>query len=305
MGATDEGPIIHIGFPKCASTFLQNTVFAHSAGLYTRREWQALCFDHFVLKDEGDFDTNSARESFRGPLTGPHLTPVISNENLVGGAAARYDWMVPTADRLVRAFPTARVLMVVREQRSMGLSLYQQLIKRGESVKLREAISPTGAPGYYPRLRLERLRYDLAVQTYVDRFGPDRVRVLAYEELVADPGVFIQKVLEFAGSAEVKQNFSQDRQNVGFKGFTVDARRRINKVAAENYTGPGGPSMSFRLAGKFSSITDHAVPDSLHEKRRVAHQSVMADVVGSQFAESNHRLAEMTGLDLASLGYSL
>lgn len=297
-------PLIHIGYPKCASTFLQNSVFPRSPDLFVGARWADTGFDRFVLSDDVDFDARSVAQEFSAPAGERHRTPVLSNENYVGGAAARVDWLVPTADRFARTFPDAKVIIIVREQRSMVLSLYRQLVKRGASLGLRDAITSAGAAGYYPRLRIERLRYHVAVQTYLERFGVDNVRVLAYEHLAHDSAAFVHDVISFgAGHDATLAPPRGQRENVGYRGLTLETRRQLNKASAENYNGPGGPHWSFRAAQRATLLADRFLPAAAHEAREAAYRTVVEDEVGDRFNESNRRLAELTGLDLAGLGY--
>jgi hypothetical protein len=302
MAVNSASALVHIGFPKCASSFLQLDVFPRIAGLHIEKPWSNLAFDRFVLTDPFDFDPVRVAGEF-GAADG--LVPVITNENLVGGPGARTGtWLATTADRIHETFPEAKILLVVREQRSMVLSLYRQLVKRGEHTALREAIQPTGAPGYHPRLRLERLRYHLAVQAYLDRFGADRVLVIPFELLRNDAQGFVDAVASFATGAEpgtLRGPF--EKVNEGYRGFTLETRRTLNRVAAENYTGPGGPPLSFRAANKFSLAMHMAVPDSMHRRTETIHRETVAEVVGDMFVESNRLLGQQTGLDLAGLGY--
>ena len=59
------------------------------------------------------------------------LSPVVSFERFSGNPfSGGYD-SKEIADRLVRVFPDARVLVIVREQRSMIVSTYKKYVREG------------------------------------------------------------------------------------------------------------------------------------------------------------------------------
>src|SRR5215218_14466 len=110
-------PLLHIGYHKTGTTFLQRRVFPEPgfslvAGAKALRP-------AFVVGDPFGFDPMLVRETFRPAIEKVRerdLVPVLSAERLSGNPhSGGYD-SKQIAERLAATFPEARVLIVIREQ---------------------------------------------------------------------------------------------------------------------------------------------------------------------------------------------
>lgn len=300
-------PLIHVGYPKAASSFLQQAVFGAHPGLC--EPWPT--GDNTVLERicwvrEADFDPERVARDFSGAhlAAGADKRPVISHEVLVGNPNQRLFWGDTAAGRLARAFPGARVLILIREQASLGLSTWTEFVRRGGQHGLRQVVGVKGArpPGYRPFLPAEYLRYSPLVALYQDLFGAERVTVLPVEMLRRDPGRFFAQLWS-AAEVEPHPVDATDRVYQGLGPTTLKLTRWGNRVSG---SGPGEPrnaldtrlirpllKLSARAEGKLRPSAKVRMPDDVkaHIRRIVA--------------DDNRRLEELTGLDLESLGYAL
>lgn len=127
-------PLIHIGYHKTATTWLQRSVFvSRDAGFALAGSSRDLP-SYFANIHSFAFDPTAARDKF-GPRVEraeeEGLVPALSAERLSGDPhRGGFDGKL-VADRLAETFPEARVLVVFREQGSMLYSLYKQYMKRG------------------------------------------------------------------------------------------------------------------------------------------------------------------------------
>src|SRR5690242_9694516 len=125
--------LIHIGYCKTGSTWLQEWVFpSRSLGFATVRKspftWE------IVMAHDLSFDADTARGRLQPYLETPlneGLTPVLSAERFSGRLDLRLHDSARIADRLAALFPDARVLIVVREQKAMILSTYGEYVTQG------------------------------------------------------------------------------------------------------------------------------------------------------------------------------
>src|SRR5437764_1150862 len=117
-------PLIHIGYHKTGSTWLQQTIFRDARIGFATHETPLPVDEAFIAQNPFTVDADVARERFEGPVTEAAdrgLVYAISHERLSGDVGTGGVDSRMIADRLVSSFPAARVLIVVREQRSMLL----------------------------------------------------------------------------------------------------------------------------------------------------------------------------------------
>ena len=119
------------------------------------------------------------------------LSPVVSFERFSGNPfSGGYD-SKEIADRLVQVFPDARVLVVVREQRSMIVSTYKQYVREGGALPPSKFMLPPDIEEPARAVvRPAALRVPPPARaTTGGCSGRRRCSALAYEQFVADPRV--------------------------------------------------------------------------------------------------------------------
>ena len=125
--------LIHIGYPKTASSWLQETLFKdenygfyalHDGDSKTVRDVKRMALPFYETMPF-DFDAEAVRTYIdRNCPLEEERCAVISNERLSGGAFfGGYD-SVDIAKRLYSVFPNARIFMMIREQFDIIISQY-------------------------------------------------------------------------------------------------------------------------------------------------------------------------------------
>lgn len=212
--------LLHPGMPKAASTWLQNVFFAGHPQLAVLGPEDA----HRDLSRR--FLALVARLTFGSDLQDP--APVTAElAALAGELAARRpgaqlmglshegllgEWPAPRnsrflADTLARAFPAAKVLIVVREQRSALVSAWREYVRMGGTLALPRFLwdpAAGGAPLVHPfeTAVLGCVLYAPLVRAWQDVFGADRVRVMAMEHLQREPAAFTRELCRWLGVDE-------------------------------------------------------------------------------------------------------
>src|SRR5215204_551922 len=189
-------PLLHIGYHKTGTTWLQRHVF----GDYGTGFSQLGGAQRLIAVDPFDFRPKRIRKQMErkmGQAQAQGLVPVLSSERLSGEPHfGGYDSEL-IADRLATVFPNAKVLVIVREQTSMFLSIYKEYIRRGGAASLRQYLA-TPRDGYWlPQFRFEFLEYHRLITRYQDLFGAESVMVLPYELLRRQPTTFLGQIGEF------------------------------------------------------------------------------------------------------------
>jgi hypothetical protein len=127
-----------------------------------------------------------------------------------GEASASYLWSRTAAGRIAEACPQARIIAILREPASFLRSLHLQCVQSHyESEKdLRTALAlePARRAGrslprrsLWPQVLLysEHVRYVEQLRRYHERFAPERVLVLIYDDFRAQNEATVRRVLDF------------------------------------------------------------------------------------------------------------
>ncbi|HIK50292.1 MAG TPA: sulfotransferase [Oscillatoriales cyanobacterium M59_W2019_021] len=302
-------PLIHIGYPKAASTWLQQSLFNDErTGFYA--PWGLPSYEsieQFIIANAFRFSAKKVRQMFDLGLQDAakrNLIPVISEEFLIGHQVEGKYWGKDVADRLNATFPEAKILMVIREQKSEILSSYRQSIRRGDAASLSRfiGIGETRKPGIGAICQLDYFEYDLAIAYYHQLFGADNVLVLPFETLVKDPQAASQTIIDFAG-AKGELTSHPIPKNVGFKAGTLMFRQQINGFCVPPETPKSPRSFPWRVGYKLSELVDRFLPQKYHNRAETYFRNTIAKAVGNSFRESNQRTSKLISINLAELGY--
>jgi hypothetical protein len=305
MTTVPASPLIHIGYHKTGTSWLQQMIFsAPSAGFVT--PWSSMYIaDELILPHELDFDASTARDAFAAGLTATDgLVPVLTWERLSGSPHAGGFDSALIARRLAEVFPAGRVLIVVREQRSAILSMYQQYARDGGIATLEGYLRPRN-PAEIPQFRFEHLAYDRLVSYYYEQFGRAAVLVLAYERLARDPDAFVRRIQDFAGvTVDASAAVPSRVINASLGAGTLAIKRWANRWFVRNSLSPGARYYVKDHDRRFASI-DRFIPAMWSSRLEKRWKQRIAELVGRRYAESNARLAALTGEPLAEFGYDV
>jgi len=303
--------LIHVGFHKTGTTWLQRQLFRCERAGYTA-PWgpqAGLAVDTFVTGSPFRFDPAAAREVFqpgRDEAERQGLVPVLSNEALCGSEAPRQQYERSVADRLRETFPEGRILITIRKQKSAILSHYRQHLMRGSSDRIREYLpEPPFKPGFAPHCQLAHFEYDLFVGYYQSLFGADRVLVATLEQLQADRAGYVRRLGAFLGlDGGHVPDAPADR--VGWKGASLSFKRWCNRfgLGIPDWSGPRA-SLESRVISRLGRWVGRCSPRALDARLEDDLRAYVDRRVGTYFAGSNERLAALADLDLRAWGYDL
>ena len=302
-------PLIHIGYHKTGTTWLQDNLFANAeAGFVT--PWSprdVIC--ELVVADPFDFDAEAASAYFGpGIASASHdgLVPVVTHERLSGSPYSGGFDSKTIGERLAAVFPRGRVLIMIREQKSMIVSVYKQYIRVGGPATIETFITLPFHQRYsVPAYDLRFHEYHRQIRHYQALFGRDRVLVLPFERLKRDSNAVVSEISTFALSRKLAA-ISPERRNVGMGGLSAALTRPLNLLFSRSSLNPGAPfyAQGFNHVVQQASIAmDEHLPASwneLYDKRLRRH---VEEVAGPRFRESNRLTSELIGIDLKSLGY--
>lgn len=310
------GPLLlHIGYHKTGTTWLQSVWWSDPASGYKwiseHEDWHPV--RRIVLERPLEFDAALIRRELDELLEaarGKGLMPVISLERLSGHPFSGGHDSKQIADRLREVLPESRVLIVIREQKSMIASTYKQYVTAGGISPLDRFIDPPTTVGArVPPFDYRHFEYDHLIRYYQTLFGKDAVLVLPYDQLVQDARAFIERIARFAGKPLPEEVLARlphtPRENPAPSALTISAIRVLNRFTPPRELN-AAPLVQSRLALRAAKRLKkrHApLAQPLDRRKEEQLRRKVASAVGDRYAESNRRTAELTGIDLGALGW--
>lgn len=301
--------LIHIGFHKTGSTWLQQQLFADPARFAQPDTPRHRLVEDLVLADPLAYDPSAVAAAYAEPLARARdagRTLALSHERLSGYPSSGGRDRVMIAERLAATFPDARILIVIREQRALIGSMYRQHITDGGVEGLARFLA-TPEPGLCrkPSFTADFYAFDRLIALYHRLFGEHRVLVLPIEKLSANPQHFADAVAALCGRPVLPLASAQPA-NQRRPMLMQAVQRPLNFLFYHNELSPGAlihiPRFHKRYA-RLRPLFEFASPAVLerHLERRLAR--AIDEAIGGGFAASNTRTEALAGLDLASFGY--
>lgn len=294
-------PLIHIGMPKCASTWLQRHLFIPRNGYHR-------CYgpleSHLAFISPRPFQWQPPQNIDLHKAG--NRVPVITSEALAGDPLAGGIDREIILQRLHQCLPEARILIVIREQHAMLRSLYQLMVNWGSPEPI-ESLLDTTLAGNAPRFHPDFLSFDHLIQAYQQRFHRDNVLVLTLEQFQANPADFLSEIHRFCGVDGQAFPLSADygkRENPARNLSSLALKRLYNRYIARTSLSPFGVRRVSQIQGAGNLFL--RPPEWFNQRlERRFRQRVLAALGEDYYARSNARTAELTGLDLKTQGYSV
>jgi hypothetical protein len=296
---------VHIGLPRCASTYLQRIVFPRLEGVAYAHLRQAA-----RLTDDG-FEPAAFRTAIGIGADRPQL---LSNEGV--------SFMPPSGLRnLQRSLPDARLIVVLRNQSDWILSAYCHAVCNAHvtSAGLTRFVE-RGLPQWRRQLDYRALLHQLA-----DLWGAGNILVLPYETLAEDGEAFVGSIAGFLGSpAPELDGDGRGVVNVAERGRDLlllnralnlahrpfnkglDAIHRLRRGDAARFRGPPDtPEKHVKAALRESRRALNAWIARRSKASGLTRHDVEAVLAGrfDAIIEGNREVAESWRLDLGSHGY--
>ena len=310
------GPLVHIGLHKTGSSLLQRALFSEpKLGFLQPTHKAELLNNAFVLRDPGepaDPVTVDALYRWRDEAMAHGKVLALSHERLSGyPASGGYD-QLEIASRIREAFPNAKVLIVIREQRSVLLSMYLQSISDGSSLSLKRFLSPPEPHiRRQPGFRFSFYEYDKLIRHYFSLFGRGQVKVLPYEWLTVCPDKFAQELEHFTGAQSSEKTSVLDVLDTPTNPALPLAfqllRRHANLMFRTQLSNFGVINVSStKLHSMVKKIRGLTTPLHVFDKPlKQRYKTLITEETRGKYATSNVAASELIGIDLGELGYDI
>lgn len=300
-----EPILIHPGFHKTGTTYLQNVVFADNS--LFRQPWsRGFLYDHIIDPHEFSFDAQAARAAFAAAHTGDaggQLT-VLSEEGLCGNPFNGAREAGNHARKLQSIFADAHILITVRAQPGMLRAVYIQYLKAFG----RRSPANFYHPPRYPEFSAfdpDIYQYHRLADCYAALFGQERVLVLPQELLQRNEAAFIKALGDFTGRtldwSPPKQEDAHVR-NISPSPSGVPFLRLGNHFAPSAFNESGMSSALTRTGDALRSIAYRKTP-FFRNKSSEFHEAIQK--FSGHYGDSNSQLQKYCPVDLRGLGYEI
>src|SRR6056297_127160 len=197
MKKINKNILIHIGYNKAGSTYLQKFFFPNLPVNFNR-----LNKDYLLqlenIKDKKIFYNK--------------LPTIFSNEFFVDSFEYK-----KIAKDLKKFFPHPKILIIIRNQFDFVASLYSyRVLRKAEYRSFNNFLKEKEHEGEFKNLEYEKI-----ISYYIDLFGKNKVLVLALEDLKINSVLFKEKILNF---------IDLDNQNL-----LIQKQKKVNKTTKKNF----------------------------------------------------------------------
>lgn len=225
-------PIIHIGYPKTATTWFQRNFYPHVQNIYLPH--------HNLIKRNiiSPFDLNYSGHNYLDNFTNEAGSKriIICEENLIGslqnGGMQGYHTK-ETASRLKSLFPDAEIVIFIRNQIEMIASAYIQYVKGGGNYSINKYLFDKQYDFSNSRMlfSLDFFNYYQVIDFYKNLFGNENVHVFLFEKFAANNEEFIRFFSErFLLNVSVK-SLDYTFQNIRLRKWLIPLARFTNSFS--------------------------------------------------------------------------
>jgi hypothetical protein len=189
-----------VGASKCGTTSLYHYLGQHPDVFMSpikEAKWFA-----YEGQDEPSYPIRT-RETYERLFDG------VTAQRAIGEASPQYLRVVAAPERIAAALPGVRIVAMLRDPADRSYSSYLHSLRDGiERRGVEEAMQPGNR-------YVEQSLYHPQLWRYFERFDRDRIKVILYDELAADPAAVMRDLYAFLG---VDESFAVDvstRHNIG------------------------------------------------------------------------------------------
>ena len=254
--------ILHIGFSKNASTYLQKYVFpsfdsekCYYIGKFTD-EFDSINEIINIVKNREPFEysLDELKDRLAKILEDkPHEKIIFSDETLVGSMFDNYKGGQQLASQLYNLFGNVKFIVVFRRQDRLVESMYRMMVRTGYFHSIEKYLryykggfNTPDAQDYYIRNRLQSssyldlhiLDYSARIKYYQDLLGFKNVQALPLEMLEKETNLFMNRLCHFMNVPMMKA-LNEKPFNTSYPISVVKLSTVLNRFSIMDTNGLG------------------------------------------------------------------
>ena len=299
--------LIHIGYPKCASSSLQE-LFLNNENINlivsrnNKHKESKELIDELILKDNIEFSIRSCQKYLkimREKFINKNKVEIISEECFTASSVSYAD-RGSIALRLKELFPNAKILIVIRNQFNVINSRYNHdpndiyaLGLSNKFLNINQWIDKNFER--FNRSYLSTYNYFDLIEHYKKIFGKDNVHIGIFEELVTDSNKFLFKLNNFLG----RDNICLDNLEIPFENKAIDLYKMSLYSIIKKFK---FPKIYKYINPKFKNII-YKIYKKFYKKQEISKNN--RERILKVYSNSNKKLIENYGLPLEKYEYPL
>ena len=305
--------VFHIGMEKTATTALQNTIFSKHSDInnifYDDLRLRGLlltilqCIAFYRESDYAYFLKRHTKDihAVVHKVRNSDCVTVVSYENLTKEISVD---PVLVAQRIKNLFGVVKILLTIREQKSIIVSKYLHMVGKhiftGNAKKIHHWMQHDLEANNLSYIKL--IKFSDIVDIYVQVFGEDNVQILPYELLIHERHMFLRDLSVFL-EIDFEETLSV------FQPVPINSRISLSAYLFSLGNALLVPEFVRQLVGAITpSLYKTKIRQMLYRTgppSRVFLPAHLRTMVDRDFAVSNANLQKRCRYDLSALGYTL
>jgi len=221
--------IIHVGYGRTATTYLQNKIFPNIEGIKYLGKTNQYYPDWLIdLNYLDDIQFYKKIRDIKLNIQSDKQTLISSEAFTQTGGIYRQ------MERVKSVVEHAKIIIVIRRPVDLIVSKYRYLVEKGYlKGGLSSNIDFSSRPYDLvrrPKIYLEDYNYPLIISHIRSIFGDLNVLVLKYESLVSDRDDFLDLILNFTGGSLLKDCISHDSVNASSSSYGQISSSTIGSI---------------------------------------------------------------------------
>lgn len=281
--------LIHIGLHKTSTTFFQKEIFIEKNGfslIFSRYEVRKLILEPHFYQFWQEENLKNLKRIIEERLRkiNNNLRPIISEEEISGNPHSGGVNTYENLRRINYLFPTAEILITIREYKSVILSTYNQYVKIGGNRNLDDYLNPSSLGMARSFLfNHNYFRYTELYKNYVKYYGAMNVKLIPMELIISEPKLFIS-ILNYFFSSNIS-SLTLSRRNESHKPLTLLILRFFNKFfGCSRITTPLFYSVSSKYRKGISIVLDKLSPSILNKLIIRINKSIISNTVQEYYS---------------------
>ena len=216
--------LIHVGYPKTATTWFQNQLFPLIENYHI--------IDKELIKEKVIYQNMISVNDFNIQHS---KNVLISVEALVGSLLtgnAHGIFTKEIASRLADLFPDAKIILFIRNQPDMIVSSYLQYIRMGGTYNCHKFLFQRKNLTHYHSIyqfALDMLKYDAVIELYTGLFGKSNIYIYLYEDFNENPVQFVSDFIATFDISVDSGKINYQRKKAGYNKTAIFFARGINR----------------------------------------------------------------------------